>query len=577
MNSIFAILGAAAVPTQTVQYQAIPVQQEVVQILPILPYNFFIALITGVILAVAFELILTNLSLAAGLNVLGSYTDPYRGKHHGKEKHKESSGEGVIGTVRKITGAMGAWTLITASIALFFATWLAVELSLTGSLLVGAVIGLVVWGLFYVAMITFETSAIASLVGSVGWVAASGLKSAYQATAAVFTKSPAQQIADAAVKATKEVRQELFGDLDAGDLRKSIQSYIDQLKPQYSPKEWRNEIAKLLDDVEFTAAIESGEEPESQRLIAKLEAKGISTEQARTMAGGVKEVFSKIKEERASGKPKAEQASDAAMRVMGLSSDEAKGYREKFENYLRNTRKEQLDPDAIKADIERLFSDPRGGMDALKQRLSAIDKDTIVSIISQRKDIDPARARQIVDKVQSVIFGFIGRAKEGTQQGAEGISGAAGSMKERFEGMLRNYFDSLGRPEFEFSSIKADFMKLFTDPKAGADAMMSRLRSMDRESIKAIVSSRKDVSPQDAERIVEQFESSREEFLRKAQSMKDKVAAKVEHVKDEALHQVDETRRTAATAAWWSFATALLSGVAAAAGGVVAVMTRNFY
>jgi hypothetical protein len=71
--------------------------------------QFFIALIAGVVLACAFQLLLTNLSVAAGLS--------YIGQSHDDEHHSDSSSP----PVRHIGSKVGTWTLITVTVALFLA------------------------------------------------------------------------------------------------------------------------------------------------------------------------------------------------------------------------------------------------------------------------------------------------------------------------------------------------------------------------------------------------------------------------------------------------------------------------
>ncbi|MGE5440229.1 MAG: hypothetical protein ACM3UR_10250, partial [Bacteroidota bacterium] len=143
--------------------------------------NYIVGIIAGVILAVAFQLILTNLSVASGLTMLSTVTG---GKKGGKNVHVSHSDDSpsVNESIRTISSAFGIWTLLTASIALFFASWLATELSLTSNRTVGMVLGLVIWGLFYVAMMTIEVSAVSSLVGSLVRLAATGLRTAYNMT-----------------------------------------------------------------------------------------------------------------------------------------------------------------------------------------------------------------------------------------------------------------------------------------------------------------------------------------------------------------------------------------------------------
>ena len=92
---------------------------------------------------------------------------------------------------------------------------------------------------------------------------------------------------------------------------------------------------------------------------------------------------------------------------------------------------------------------------------------------------------------------------------------------------------------------------LFNDPKAGADALFTRAKQLDRESIVALVSSRPDISPEQAEQMADKIEEARDSVIRKA----------------------EEVSKTASVAAWWVFAAALLSGIAAAAGGIVAAIS----
>jgi len=129
----------------------------------------------------------------------------------------------------------------------------------------------------------------------------------------------------------------------------------------------------------------------------------------------------------------------------------------------------------------------------------------------------------------------------------------------------------LERPELRYHEIEQDIKKLFTKPKEGADALLHRLKSMDHNSIKSILSARKDISEQDAERILNQADHVRAELMKKAEQMREEVDRRIERVEEEALRVSEESRRAAATAAWWGFATAFVSAIAAIWGGMKAV------
>ncbi|MGE5350515.1 MAG: hypothetical protein ACM3P0_00420 [Acidobacteriota bacterium] len=524
--------------------------------------NYIVGIIAGVILAVAFQLILTNLSVASGLTMLSTVTGGKKGKHnvhvsHSSHDHSDES-PSVNESIRTISSAFGIWTLLTASIALFFASWLATELSLTSNRTVGMVLGLVIWGLFYVAMMTIEVSAVSSLVGSLVRLAATGLRTAYNMTASIFSKSDEDKAADTAAKVAGAVREEIFGDADADDLKKTIQNYVNQLKPQrIDPEHMAMEFAKMLDHTEIRA-IQDHSTPflDTDTLVATLRTHGYTEESARPVAEKFSSAFSKIKEEAKSDKDTASKITDSALEMSGMSKEEAEKTRMQFEDYLRSTNKEELNPDAIKRDLERLFTDPKDAANSLKNRLSHIDRQDVARVIAQRQDISQEEAERMVDKVYMVI---------------DQITNKTSDLKEGVISKLRNYMNSLDRPELQYEGVAHDVEKLFHDPKAGAEALANRVKSMDRDTIKAIIASRQDMSDEDAERIVSKIESARDSFLMKIDQMKHEIERRVDMAKQETVHQADEVRKTASTAAWWAFGTAVVSGIAAAIGGMVGV------
>lgn len=333
--------------------------------------RFFVAVVAGLVLALAFQLVLTTLSLATGLQVLGAnweqaYAEPSAITPASREDYDEDRDRGesrterVASKARSVSNAFGVWSVVTASVALFFASWLATELSLAADLLSAAVIGLVIWGLFYLVLMWYEMSALGSLVGTLNRWAHSGLRTAQRATRAAFRGGRDVAGSDVAQNITARVREEIFGDVEFDQLRDRIQTYV---------------------------------------------------------------------------------------RQCGTPS--------------------QLDPEVL----------------------------------------------------------------------------------------------------------RRDFRLMLHDPHAGADALIRRVRSLDRETLRQMLSCREDISPQDAERILNQMEQTRDEVIERATRMRDEVASRVESAKRQAIHVADEVRKTAATASWWAFGTAVVSGAAAALGGMVAVIT----
>jgi hypothetical protein len=529
---------------------------------------FYLAIIVGVILAISFELILTHLSVAAGITAVGPFdrrkARTPRQASESQEARKEEST--VMETVTRTSNIFGVWTLVTAVISLFFASWLAVRLSTSLDAWHGIVLGLAIWAMFYIFMTTLQVTALTSLVGSLVQTAIGGLKAAYKATTSVFGKSEEDRIVDTAEKVTASVRDELFGDVDVKDLRKDIEHYVQQLKPA-SPREFKNAIRELLDETDIRAIVEHNEGPfaGTDVLTASLvKESGMSREKARTTAAGIQDAIAKIREEYSSQKDTTSKVSDAAMRVAGKSPEEAQAIREQIETYLRETHKEELDPEGIKRDLEKLLTRPKEGLGALRDRLAAFDRSTLTAILAQRKDLSQQEAQKITDRVMSVVDTLRGKARE-TSEGAS-------NWAQSIEAKISNYLNSMERPELEYEGIKHDLQVLFHDPKAGADLLIHRLKAMDRETLKAIVASRKDMTEDDAERLVLNMERARDEAIEKYQEMKVEVQHRLDDARDRALREAEEARQAARAAAWWTFGAAVLSGASAIGGGILSTL-----
>jgi hypothetical protein len=240
-----------------------------------------------------------------------------------------------------------------------------------------------------------------------------------------------------------------------------------------------------------------------------------------------------------------------------------KDFQGTLEDYLRNTDKDELNPDGIKRDLGLLFQDPRLGLDHLSDRLSHVDRSTIVALLSQREDISEAEAEEIVNRVLSVRDQMVAQI--------ESIKAKIQSAVDSILGKVRDYLNSLERPELNYDGIKQDVRKLFDDPNAGFDALRDRLSQFDRDTLVAVMSSRDDISEADANRIIDQVDQVRTGVLQRAERIQNQIQSRLEDLKHQAQAQAEATRKAAATAAWWLFATAFTSGIASAVAGAIAV------
>ncbi|MBE9205519.1 MFS transporter [Nostoc sp. LEGE 06077] len=235
-----------------------------------------------------------------------------------------------------------------------------------------------------------------------------------------------------------------------------------------------------------------------------------------------------------------------------------------LEEYLRQTGKEELNPEGIKRDLQLLLHDPRVGVESLSDRLAHFDRSTIIALLKIREDMSDEEAAKIADNIVSVREQFVEQVR--------GIQRRIQDVVDGVFGRIRNYLNSLDRPELNYDGVKRDVRQLFDDPQAGFDALRDRLSAFNRDTLVSIMSSREDISEEDANRIIDQVERARNTVLQRAERLQHEAQRRLEEVKHQAQRQAEETRKAAASAAWWLFATAVVSAIFAAVGGAIAVV-----
>ncbi|HIK30364.1 MAG TPA: MFS transporter [Oscillatoriales cyanobacterium M4454_W2019_049] len=259
------------------------------------------------------------------------------------------------------------------------------------------------------------------------------------------------------------------------------------------------------------------------------------------------------------------QIAKAPQRLARRAQLQVESFQEAIADYLRSTDKAELSPAGIERDVKLLLNDPRAGMESLNERLAHFDRSTFVALLAQRDDISEAEANQIVDRVlesrDRVVLQF------------HAIQERVKSLLDGIFDRIRTYLNNLDRPELNYDGIKRDIATLFDDPEAGFDALRTRLSKVDRETLIAVLSSRDDISPADADRLVSQIERTRDRVLQKADRLQREAQIRLEEAKMLAQKQMEETRKAAAAAAWWLFLTATVSAIASAGAGAWGVLS----
>lgn len=595
--------------------------------------HFFMAVIGGVILAIGFQILLTSLSVASGISMAGNvekkadqsreqkrreqqsredkfehdeqrlteerkvgahnvnyeHTSPHeqalqaearRDETRRQQRAADAEDDNSSPVMVKISRAIGIWTVVTASISLFFASLLAVRLSLVGTVWMGVTLGLIIWAAFFATMTYLEIRSVSTLIGGVFGAALDGMRASFNAAKTTFGTSPEQKVVQTATDLAGSLRQELAGALDSGHIVDKIDEYVERLKPQ--PIDYdrvKNDLVELLRGLhlEEHADVKEGRLDRDTFIRLAQDQPHLKKEDVQKLSSMYDEVSEALKSE-GSGTGKMEAV---AQKLTNKDREDVHQYRSKVEQYLRETGREELDPERIEADINRMFDDPKSSRDILLNRLSAIDRNTLVAVLSQRDDIPEEKAEQIVSNVEKAI-GFVRQKvmqmtgdarKSGGEMQAKGSSmaGAVGEMPARVEDRVRRYLASLGRSEFDYDRLRLDFERMFHDPKAAPKILRARMKLYDRDSLKALLASRKDMSEEEAEQTVAKIEEARDNVISKADQVESEIRRRIEEARHMALHEAENVRKASASAAWWMVGTAVASGIFSALGAVLAI------
>jgi hypothetical protein len=208
--------------------------------------QFFIALVAGVLMAFAFQFLLTNFTVAAGIS---------SGENPADTDSDESWGHAV----REVESKVGLWALVTVNIALFIACFLAVKLTLINSVMLGAITGVVIWSAYFLLLLWVSSTAISSLVGSVANTAGSSLQGVMGiATTALAGRAVNAQVVNTVEASVAAVRRELSSAVDPTRVRDTVQDYLADLQlPKLDLKQIRNDFENLLTSSELRSLADS--------------------------------------------------------------------------------------------------------------------------------------------------------------------------------------------------------------------------------------------------------------------------------------------------------------------------------
>ena len=470
--------------------------------------KFLVALFAGLIMAVAFQLLLTNFSVAVGISAVGGSSDG-----------DDDGGSDTIGNqIRSVEAKVGIWGIITVSLALFAACFLAVKLSLIDDAGLGATIGVVIWSAFFALIIWLGSSAVGSLIGSIVSTANSGLKGLMgTATAAMGANAAKQQMVSTAEDIAATVRREFTSGFDADSIKNTLQSSLSSLQlPQLNVEEIRGQFDKLLKNVDF----ESIGDSDLLKNVNRETLVNLISSRSDFSKGDINRIADQL---------------EAAWKQASTRQNPSNQVTDQVINLLKSASPDDLQPEKIGERLQQLVAvggngQQNGGLvnRAIQSGLglaasavlnqvdfSKVDVDKVTTAIKERvKDVD-------VEKITEQLRQLSGKA---TEKIAQTVSDAApentvpdNTIKDDIEEyILYSLPWHLNR-----ITLKDEFREVIFDPNAASSAIRNQIEGLNQEYFANLLKQRGDISEARVKEISEQMESVRHEVLEMVQSDRD--------------------------------------------------------
>lgn len=453
--------------------------------------RFFTALISGVILAFAFQLVLTNLSVAAGISYLGRPSDS-------NSDYGEVSSLG--GTIRKIGTAVGIWTLITVTIALAIACFLAVKMSLViFSPGLGAILGLVIWGAYFLLLVWVSSTTVGSLVGNVVNSATSGFQAIMgTATAALGAKAVNQQVVATAEAAAAAVRRELGSAIDPTSVREKVEDYLEMVRPpELDLNKIRGDFERLLSDPQIRDIAKSGDirSIDRQKFIDLVSSRtDLSKRDANRIADTLYSVWQQV-----------------------VGQTQPQDQMAELVNYLKSLQPGQANTDELNRKLDQLIAEMRSAKDAdqraAQQTTPGPIQQTLQQGITALTGIVLGRT-DLSDLDVEKILGALTTAKDKVTEKADQLG--LPTPKQPYSPIradVENYLLNTYVWQLSQERIAQDFRDVIYDPAADPGTVRRELEQLSRSDFANILQQRGLLTQAEIQRIADQLEAVRQNVL----------------------------------------------------------------
>lgn len=526
----------------------------------LLSANYFTAIITGVILALAIQFVLTALSVAMGISAIGDVRSRYvdakldvsPDDSQNRDINSDAGDSMSLGV--KVTSGFGLWSVLTTCIALFVGTALAINLSVIQTPVTAAVMALVIWAVFFILLFYLETKVAGTVLGNLIATVTAGIKSGSQAVAGLFEPSEQKKLDQMIRHGIGTFKDELDSQFDWNEVSQKIDAFTAQLDrkvPDY------DELRADLNDMVKTSRHRDNSAMWMviQQVLTQAINKqnNLPEDEAKKKALQLRELMDEMRESYAKGDNAVEGLKYVVANFSNQEKADVDKRLEEFKKRLSEATPERFSKAQLQQDLDDVLNDPNTLTTIIANKFEGVNRESIIEALDNNTRLDKDQLNGYADSIEAGIERIV----------SEFDKDNVNRLSKRMERKVAAFLDRTGRDELAYAELKQDVMDMVDEPRHSVEVLKARLDQFDRDTIRALVTNNRFINDEHIDRVVQTIEDAKQTVADKLHKADESIRRTARNLQRKAVIKAEHARKLASVAAWWLVASAVLSAGAA--------------
>lgn len=526
----------------------------------LLSANYFTAIITGVILALAIQFVLTALSVAMGISAIGDVRSRYvdakldvsPDDSQNRDINSDAGDSMSLGV--KVTSGFGLWSVLTTCIALFVGTALAINLSVIQTPVTAAVMALVIWAVFFILLFYLETKVAGTVLGNLIATVTAGIKSGSQAVAGLFEPSEQKKLDQMIRHGIGTFKDELDSQFDWNEVSQKIDAFTAQLDrkvPDY------DELRADLNDMVKTSRHRDNSAMWMviQQVLTQAINKqnNLPEDEAKKKALQLRELMDEMRDSYAKGDNAVEGLKYVVANFSNQEKADVDKRLEEFKKRLSEATPERFSKAQLQQDLDDVLNDPNTLTTIIANKFEGVNRESIIEALDNNTRLDKDQLNGYADSIEAGIERIV----------SEFDKDNVNRLSKRMERKVAAFLDRTGRDELAYAELKQDVMDMVDEPRHSVEVLKARLDQFDRDTIRALVTNNRFINDEHIDRVVQTIEDAKQTVADKLHKADESIRRTARNLQRKAVIKAEHARKLAAVAAWWLVASAVLSAGAA--------------